>query len=111
MHTLVYSPQCPNCTRFIDALRATTAASQVRLLDVGTLTPQQVQSVERVPALVLQGGQTLYGTQAFEWLQQFQADVELEGFAGNGSLPFSDLASATPYATYATTFSAFEPVP
>ena len=77
------------------------------------MSPQQVRHIQRVPALVLggPGGQTLYGTQAFEWLQQFQADVELEGFSGNGSLPFSDTTSATPYATYATVFSAFEPVP
>lgn len=110
MHSLVYSEQCPNCIRFIDAMKRTTAASQVTLVDVNRLTPDQLQRVQAVPALVLESGQTMYGTKAFEWLKQYEADVELEGFCGNGTLPFSDVANATGYATYAEGFSAFEPV-
>lgn len=110
-HTLVYSEQCPNCTRFIDALSRTSAASDVALVDVAHLTAQQLARVQAVPALVLPSGQTVYGTKAFEWLKQFEADVELDGFAGNGSLPFSDVTSMQGYATYAQSFSAFEAVP
>lgn len=110
MHILVYGEQCPNCIRFIDALRRTSVASQVTLMDVSTLPPAQRDQVAAVPALVLDGGQTLYGTKAFEWLKQYEGDVELEGFAGNGSLPFSDVGSIQGYATYAESFSAFEPI-
>lgn len=107
--TLVYSPQCTNCARFIDALRRTPAASSVAMVDVAQLTPQQLSSVTAVPALITAEGQTLYGTKAFEWLKQYEADVQLESFNGNGTLPFSDIGSMG-YATYATDFSAFEPV-
>jgi hypothetical protein len=108
--TLVYSQQCTNCARFIDALKRTSAASAVTLVDVAQLTPQQLAGVQAVPALVTSQGQTLYGTKAFEWLKQYEADVELEGFAAaGGSLAFSDVGSMG-YATFATEFSAFEPV-
>lgn len=110
-HTLLYSTQCPNCLRFIDALKRTSAAASVSLADVASLSPSQLASVQAVPALVLADGQTLYGTKAFEWLKQFEADVELEGFAGGGgALPFSDVEALQGYATYAESFSAFEPV-
>lgn len=110
-HTLLYSTQCPNCVRFIDALKRTSAATNVSLVDVATLSSSQLASVQAVPAMVLADGQTMYGTKAFEWLKQFEGDVELDGFAGNGSLPFSDVASHQGYATYAQRFSAFEAVP
>lgn len=110
-HALLYSTQCPNCSRFIDALGRTPAASQVTLVDVATLNPTQLARVNAVPALVMPNGSTLYGTKAFEWLKQYEADVELDGFAGeNGALAFSDVTSSQGYAHYAQGYSAFEPV-
>jgi len=109
-HTLLYSTQCPNCTRFMDALSRTPVASQVSYVDVATLTPQQLARVSAVPALVLPNGGTLYGTKAFEWLKQYEGEVELDGFSGeNGALAFSDI-STSGYACYAQNYSAFEPV-
>ncbi len=110
MHTLVYADQCPNCVRFIDALSRTSAATQVALVDVSRMSKAQREQVTAVPALIVDNGTTLYGTKAFEWLKQFEADVELESFVGNGSLPFSDVNSVQGYATYAEAFSTFEPV-
>ena len=108
-NTLVHSPQCPNCLRFIDALRRTSVAAQTSLVDVASLSPEQLASITAVPALLTADGQTLYGTKAFEWLAQFQGDVELEGFAGGaGGLAFSDVDSMG-YASYTQGFSAFEP--
>ena len=110
-HTLVYSQQCPNCSRFIDALGRTSAASGVSLVEVSTLNPTQLARVAAVPALVTPQGGTLYGTKAFEWLKQFEADMQIDGFDGeNGALAFSDVSSAQSYATYAQSYSAFEPV-
>lgn len=110
-HTLLYSPQCPNCSRFLDALRRTSVAAQVAAVDVGTLAPAQLARVSAVPALVLTDGSTLYGTRAFEWLKQFEGDVELDGFEGeNGALAFSDVSSAQAYAHYAEGYAAFSPV-
>lgn len=108
-HMLFHSPQCPNCVRFIDALARTSVARDVSLVDVSTLTPDQAARLSAVPALVTSDGQTLYGTKAFEWLSQFQGDVELEGFAGGaGGLAYSDVDSMG-YASYTQSFSAFEP--
>lgn len=111
-HTLLYSTQCPNCSRFIDALSRTSAAAETSLVDIATLNPTQLARVSAVPALVLSSGSTLYGTKAFEWLKQYEADVELDGFDGeNGALAFSDVSSTQGYANYAQSYSAFEPVP
>lgn len=112
-HTLLYSDQCPNCLRFIEALSRTPVAREVALVDVRSVRADQLENVKAVPAL-LTDGDTLYGTSAFEWLKQFEADVELEGFAGGGGgggLAFSDVTSAQGYASYAHVYSAFEPVP
>jgi len=110
-HTLLYSPQCPNCSRFIDALSRTPAAREVALVDVSTLGASQLARVSAVPALVLATGGTLYGTKAFEWLKQYEGDMDLDGFDGeNGALAFSDVSSTQGYASYSTVYSAFEPV-
>lgn len=107
--TLVYSPQCPNCMRFLDALQRTPAARDVTVTDVNTLGRDQLTHLAAVPALITAEGAVLYGTKAFEWLKQFDGDTELDGFvAGRGSLAFSDVASAQGYASYAESFSAFE---
>ncbi len=107
-HTLVYSEQCPNCVRFIDALRRTKVAAEVRLVDVSTLPEAQLSNVQAVPALILAGGAVLYGTKAFEWLKQFEGDVELDTFVpGGGGLPFSDVDSLQGYALYSENFSSF----
>lgn len=110
-HTLVFSTQCPNCSRFIEALGRTSVASSVALVDVSTLNPAQLARVAAVPALVLGNGSTLYGTRAFEWLKQYEGDMELDGFDGeNGALAFSDVSSVG-YATYAQSYSAFDAPP
>lgn len=109
-HTLLYSTQCPNCARFLDALRRTPVAKDVAVVDVATLSDAQLTRVAAVPALVLARGETLYGTKAFEWLKAFEADVDVAGFDGeNGALAFSDIDTQG-YATYATVYSPFEPV-
>lgn len=112
-HTLVYSPQCPNCMRFLDALGRTPAASNVAVIDVHDMPADQAAHLAAVPALFTgDGNGTLYGTKAFEWLKQFEGDVELDGFvAGQGSLGFSDFTSMQGYVTYAQGYSAFEPMP
>lgn len=90
---LVYSEQCPNCTRFIQALDATPAAASVQRYEVGTLTPQQLRSVQAVPTLVLDSGEVLVGTAAFQWLRNF-APAEMGGWASGTSLGYEDLEGA-----------------
>jgi hypothetical protein len=108
---VVYSPQCPNCARFLDALSRLPVSSQVRLVDVTTLSAAQTAGLTAVPALMT-GGRTLYGTKAFEWLKNFEQEAPLDSYDGSGgSLAFSDVSSAMGYASYSTLFSQFEPVP
>lgn len=113
-HVLLYGSQCPNCSRFIEALRRTSAAAQVRLVDVADVAPDRLVGVTAVPALILSDGSTLYGTKAFEWLKQFEADMQIDGFAGaaGGMLAFSDLTEEGQYGatSFATSFGPFEPV-
>ena len=107
--TLVYSQQCPNCVRFIDALQRTSMAGQVAMVEVSQLGREQLAAVAAVPALVTAEGQTLYGTKAFEWLKQYESDVELESFYGLGAgLAFSEVGGMG-YATYAEGFGQFQP--
>ena len=105
--TLVYSQQCPNCVRFIDALQRTSMAGQVAMVEVSQLSGEQLAGVTAVPALVTPEGQTAYGTKAFEWLKQYEADVELEAFYGTAGLAFSDVEGIG-YAAYHEGFGDFE---
>lgn len=111
-HTLIYSEQCPNCMRFLDALRRTSIHPHVAAVDVHTLSKDVVAGLSAVPALVDgDSGATLYGTKAFEWLKQFEGDVQLDAFsADHGSLAFSDWSSAHGYASYAEPYGPFEAV-
>jgi hypothetical protein len=95
--------------RFLDALRRTSVAGAVALVDVTQLTEQQRSSVKAVPTLYTEGV-AVVGTKAFEWLKQYEADVDLESFSGNGSLAFSEVSSMG-YAAYSDDFGPFEPVP
>lgn len=108
--TLVYSQQCPNCVRFIDALQRTSMAGRVVMVEVAQLAREQLSAVSAVPALVTPEGQTLYGTKAFEWLKQYEADVELEAFYGGAGagLAFSDVEGIG-YASYHHGFDDFQP--
>lgn len=80
--TVVHSPACPNCKRFIEGLQRTGVAHDARLVDVRELPPQQLASVTMVPCVFV-GGATHQGTQAFGWLRQLEAapPESFEGFA------------------------------
>lgn len=108
-HTLVYAPQCPNCTRFMGALDRTPAKSMIRKVDVNTLGPDQRKHVTAVPMLVLSTGTTLVGTRAFEWLKDYEAQVEVDSFSPGRGLAFSDIADNAATMRFWTPYSAFEP--
>lgn len=111
MHQLVYASQCPNCMRFIGALERTPARDAVNKIDANSLTPDQRRHISAVPTLVLDTGVTLVGTQAFEWLKQYERDVDVESFSTGRGLAFSDIESDQAFASFAVPYSQFEPVP
>ncbi len=78
--TVVHSPECPNCRRFLDGLRRTALAGSARVVDVSSLSPPQLAHVRMVPC-VFAGGGAYQGTEAFKWLDQVEA-APPESFAG-----------------------------
>lgn len=114
-HQLFYAAQCPNCMRFLGALDRTPQAAQVRRIDVNTLTQQQRGYIHAVPMLVLNTGAVLTGTQAFQWLKEYEQGSTLDSFdlcaPGLGRLAFSDFGSADSTILFSSAYSQFEPVP
>lgn len=110
-HQLLYAPQCPNCMRFVGALDRTPARGTVAKVDVNSLSPEQCRHVTAVPTLVLNTGTVLVGTQAFDWLKQFEGQLELDSYTpGRGSLPFSDFHDDQFALNYSQPYGPFEPV-
>jgi hypothetical protein len=106
--TVYVSSRCTNCQRFVGALRRTDVGASARILDVDVSGP--VRGLEYVPTVREPSGRLFAGTQAFEWLKQFEASVELDSaFGGGGGLPFSMVDDATGLASYAEAYSAFTP--
>lgn len=77
MTTVAYiSQRCPNCTRFLETVRSIPSLQHtLRVVDIDqTPTP----AVEYVPTVVDRSGQAMVGAKVFEWLKQFQSEVEYE---------------------------------
>lgn len=111
LHRLFYAAQCPNCMRFIGALDRTPAARSVARVDVNTLTPDQRAQVTAVPMLVLNTGTVVVGTKAFEWLKQYEGQMEVESYSLGRGLAFSDYHDDQFTMSWSTPYSDFEPVP
>lgn len=87
------SRQCPNCIRFVKIIRRLNL-DDVELYNVDERPPQH--NIHAVPTLVTsQGIKT--GTDAFEFLQQYESTLPLEAYAtvlgegGAGELSYTSL--------------------
>lgn len=85
------SAQCLNCARFIKSLRRVRQL-RVQMINVDSTA---VQGITAVPTVV-DGGQVLVGTAAFEWLHRHEASIPLDAYAtvlgaGAGGLTYTDL--------------------
>lgn len=89
----------------MDGLRRSVARSGVQVVNVDE-TP--IRGVQYVPTVVLNGGQTLVGTKAFEWLKEHESDGDLEPYslAMARGLAFSTINSSG-HAQFAESFSPF----
>jgi protein-disulfide isomerase len=85
MVTMVYvSPQCPNCERLLEQLqwlKKTDLKLNIRVVDINNA---QVSGLTAVPTVV-EGRDVYIGTRAFEWIQQFDAEVPLAAYAHDES--------------------------
>lgn len=95
MSLIVYtSPSCPNCVRLLDTLRRIPSLKRAaKIVDVNEMPPQQVASsgLTAVPTLVVKG-RMYTGKEAFEYLGQFNNEIEYEPVSfGGGSLVYGSL--------------------
>jgi hypothetical protein len=89
------SPQCPNCTRIVDIVRRIPKLqSIVSVVDITTLPPDQMGNLQYVPTIVTSSGQQYVGAQAFEYLKQYEGEMEVEcapSGLGTGRLAFATI--------------------
>lgn len=92
MSTLVYvSTQCPNCERLLEQLQWLKKSKLKLKYQVVDVNEHTVAGLTAVPTVVV-GREVYTGTRAFEWIQQFDAEVPLDAYAHDDSdseLPFT----------------------
>lgn len=90
MSVAYISQRCPNCNRFLESVRSIPSLSQsLRIVDIDQ-TPSP--SIQFVPTVVDQSGKTLVGSKVFEWLREFQGEVEYQPMQlSMGSLSYGSI--------------------
>lgn len=104
------SQACPNCNRLLSALRnIASLRGHINVVDIDRLPPSQRAGLQAVPTLVDEG-RTYVGTEAFEWMKKYDAEVELDPAQLGSTLAFADLSGGGEL-QYAESFGAFTPLP
>lgn len=104
MIVVYVSSRCPNCSRLLESLRQIPSLQSARIVDID-VTP--VSGIEYVPTVV-DGSTSMTGAKAFEWLQQYQGEVDLQPVdVGFGSLSYGLIndSNSVGYASGAFPFS------
>lgn len=90
------SSNCPNCIRLLETIhRIPSLRGSVAIVDVDSLQPADVAQLglTAVPTLVADGRQHV-GKAAFEYLAQYNGEMELEAVSlGVGNLTFGDFTA------------------
>lgn len=73
--TAYVSGQCPNCIRFVKS--AQRLGLTMKIVNIDTV---RVQGLTAVPTVV-DNNKTMVGTEVFEWLQGFEANLPLDAYA------------------------------
>lgn len=94
--TVYTSSNCPNCIRLLETIeRIPSLRGAMTNVDVDRLPPPDLSrlGLSAVPTLVAQGRQHV-GKAAFEYLAQFNGEMELEAVSlGVGNLSFGDFSA------------------
>ena len=107
--TVYISDQCPNCNRLVKTMSLVPSLrNRVRVVDISAVDHSTLSRIQFVPTVVLSTGQSMVGTKAFEWMKEFDGEVDLLP-PPSGGLAFSDLDFAD--TQYTEGFSSFEPLP
>lgn len=112
-HIAYISSHCPNCARFVDAVKTSPKATkEVRLVDVDAVPPAVRNSLTVVPTVRTTGGKVMAGSDAFNFLKAYESDSDLGVYEiGADSLVFSDFASGDGTPQTVGFFQSFEPLP
>ena len=92
MTSLVYvSLQCPSCARLLDILRRLQL--RVKVVNIDTDAPRH--RITAVPTIVTKEGRSFTGTNAFMYLQDFEAECPLDRYAlvsgEDMTMPYTDM--------------------
>jgi hypothetical protein len=82
--------------------------NRARIIDVASLDSVTLSRVQFVPTVMLSDGRAMVGTKAFEWLKEYDGEVELTP-PPSGSMAFSDLDFED--TQYVEGYASFEPLP
>ena len=91
MNTVYISNQCPNCIRLLSTIRRIASLnSSTRIVDIDSqMSPEQRSQIEFVPTFATAAGAMFVGAKAFEYLKQYDGEIELDSAPlGGGSLAF-----------------------
>lgn len=112
-HIAFISQHCPNCRRFVEAIRLSERAqTEVRLVDIDTLSAAARSQLRVVPTVQTVSGRTVSGSEAFEFLKEYESDSHIGAYEiGSAPLVFSDYDRDDGVAQTVGFFDSFEPLP
>jgi hypothetical protein len=112
-HVAFISSHCPNCTRFVDAIRLSERAQkEVNIVDIDTLSASARSQLRVVPTVTTVDGKTVTGSEAFTFLKEYESDSQLGAYEiGSSALVFSDYTRNDGIAETVGFFDSFEPLP
>lgn len=93
MIIVYYSPTCPNCTRLLHIVnKVPSLKKRVDIRSVDTMSPAERSGLQYVPTIVDDAGRQHVGTRAFEFLKEYEMEIELDPApVGMGRLEFASL--------------------
>lgn len=90
MPIVIYiSHRCSNCVRLLNTIKRIPSLQAARIIDIDR---GPVQGIEHVPTLVDQRGRRHVGGKAFEFLKQYEDEIDIQPLQlGSGSLPYGSI--------------------
>jgi hypothetical protein len=86
-------------------------SQNIQMIDIDK-HPEYAKYISAVPSLQLSDGQVLIGSKAFDFIKQYDCEVELQtfSFAGSTGLPYSDVETDGNSWDFPRAYSEFSPL-
>jgi hypothetical protein len=91
MIAVYVSSRCSNCVRLLSSIKRIPSLQGARIIDIDHADKRSIQQIEYVPTLVDDSGRTHVGTAAFEFIKQYQSEIEYEPMQIGGGLSFGSI--------------------